>query len=118
MKAKIVHIEAQIIPDQYADTSYLGQAEFEDRNEAFKRGDFSFIGIRLKAGIVLKSKQGYTIVGTEITTPGLWGIEDDSGDEYFESVAKDEEHTLTEMLRALGFKNKAIRKALAKRRSL
>ena len=92
----------EVLHDDNPDTSYLEQDEFVDRLEAFRRGDFAFVGVRLVARIRFETKQGGGIHGPTITTGGLWGIEDDSGEDYFRTVAADETGELEEMLTALG----------------
>ena len=82
--------------DPDPDTSYLEQEEFEERLAAFNRGEFSFVGVRAEAEVVIEGT-----VQT-LTSPGLWGIESDSGEEYIEQVSGEEYHALRDVLLAVG----------------
>jgi hypothetical protein len=89
-------IKVFVLPDEDPDTSYLDQGDFENRKEAFHRGNFSFVGVRAEAEIVVDG-----IIQT-ITSGGLWGIESDSGDEYIKEVAGEEYNDLRKILKTLG----------------
>lgn len=102
MKAKITSAWLEVLPDEDADTSYLDQDEFETRREEYREGSFSFVGVRACAAILFETEQGGWIHGPTVTTPGLWGIEDDSGEDYLREVGADEAAQLPEMLEALG----------------
>ena len=88
-----------VTDDSDADTSYLDQEGlgFEDRREAYHRGDFGFVGLYLEADVLIP--YGADSIISTIRTPGLWSIESDSGESYFRSVAHDEYTILAEMLR-------------------
>jgi len=105
LRAKIERAYIEVVPDEDPDTSYLYQDEpdFSERREAFERGDFSFVGVRAVAEITFETEvsNGW-IHGPKITTPGLWGIESDSGESYFSEVGADEAAQLVDMLHALG----------------
>ena len=88
------------LPDECPDCSYLEQAEFEDRLQEFHNGDFNFVGIR--ASVEIKIPHGSdTVISHRITSPGLWGIESDSGEEYLRQVFKEESDVLSSMLAQL-----------------
>ncbi len=70
--------------------------EFEDRREQYDRGDFSFVGVRVEADVII---DGHVQV---LTSPGLWGIESDSGDEYLREVADEEWQQLRDTLEQIG----------------
>ena len=89
------------LPDECPDSSYLEQDEFEDRLEQFQNGDFDFVGIRASVEIKIPHGTG-TVISHRITSPGLWGIESDSGDEYFRQVFREESEVLSSMLAELG----------------
>lgn len=95
---KVESVEIRVIADQNPDISYLEQEGFEDRLKQFERGDFNFVGVRAVAEVEV----GGTI--QEITSAGLWGIESDSGDEYFRSVGKEEYAQLKEILTSMGIR--------------
>ena len=82
--------------DPDPEVSYLDQDEFEDRRAAFHRGEFGFVGVRVEADVIIQGT-----VQT-LVSPGLWGIESDSGDEYIESVAVEEYGELRKVLTAVG----------------
>ena len=76
------------------------------RMENYNRGDWQMIGIRASAEIVVDG------VCQTITSGGLWGIESDSGADYFSEVGRDELGQLRGLLAELGFSTKAIAKAM------
>ncbi len=85
-----------VLPDEDPDTSFLDQDEFEDRKEAFARGDFSFVGVKAQAEIVVDG------IVQQIVSGGLWGIESDAGDAYIKEVAGEEYTDLRQILKTLG----------------
>ena len=89
-------IRVRVMHDEDPDPSYLDQDEFEDRKEEFERGDFSFVGVRAEADVVIEG-----VVQT-LTSAGLWGIESDSGEEYIEDTALEEYDGLRDILKAVG----------------
>jgi hypothetical protein len=95
-----VTITMEIVPDDCADASYLEQDDFEDRLEAYRRGDFSFVGVRAVAHIRVPYGE-HAEIETTLKSPGLWGIEDDSGGDYFLDVFEGEKLTLLDMLKSL-----------------
>ena len=94
--------DRQIVPDDCPDTSYLEQDEFEDRLEQYRRGEFDFVGVR--AAVEVPLPYGKDRILTRIESPGLWGIESDSGEDYLESVFQEESTILADMLTELGVK--------------
>ncbi len=107
MAATLRKLERQIIPDECPDASYLEQEGlgFEERLAAYQRDEFYFVWIQAVAEIHLPfGSQGVQIIQT-IESPGLWGIEDDSGETYFESVYAEELRTLEAMLAELGVRD-------------
>ena len=93
-------IDRQIVPDDCPDASYLEQNGFEDRLAEYRRGGFDYIGVR--AAVELPIPFGKDRILTRIESPGLWGIESDSGEEYLDSVFQEESAILTDMLAELG----------------
>ena len=103
-----VTFSRQEMDDNDGDTSWLTQdyadvADPEERQrykdqdaarlKAYRAGDWHFIGIRAKALIRVDRYSGKTLNYTvfhEMTSPGLWGIESDSGADYLEEVYKEE----------------------------
>src|SRR5271157_2617685 len=92
-------IEMQVIPDESPDTSYLEQEGFEDRLTEYRARSFGFVGVR--ASVEISIPHGRCSIVQRITSPGLWGIEDDSGTEYLESVFNEEVEILKSMLEEL-----------------
>lgn len=70
------------------------------RHEAFNRGEWDSIGVR--AAVELPIPYGKDRILTRIESPGLWGIESDSGEKYFDSVFQEESNILADMLAELG----------------
>lgn len=94
---KVESMHLRVIPDEDPDTSYLEQDEFDDRLKAYKRGEFNFVGVRAEAQVEIGG------ITQTITSAGLWGIEDDSGDDYLRNdVGKDEYGVLVEILEGIG----------------
>jgi len=95
-RVELQSIVAVVYVDQDADTSYLDQDDFDDRRDAYQRGDFYFVGVRVEAEVVIN---GTT---QTLVSPGLWGIESDSGDAYFLEVANEEYDELRKTLKTVG----------------
>lgn len=77
--------EARIVRDDNPDTSYLDQTDqadgidFSARKRQYKRGKFYF------CGVIVKQYQEEE----EVRSCSLWGIESDSGADYFRNVANE-----------------------------
>ncbi len=70
------------------------------RIQAWRDGDWHFIGVQAEATVhVIRNGVGreYTL-----TSPGLWGIESDSGVEYLRDVFEEEKSELVNDLKAFG----------------
>lgn len=95
--------DRQVIPDSSPDPSYLEQEGFEDRLAEYRRGEFGYVGVRASVEVQIPNRNlGYYVQRFE--SPGLWGIESDSGEDYFNEVFIEEEAILADMLEALGVK--------------
>ena len=94
-----VEFVRDIVPDELPDASYLEQEGWEDRLEAYQAGEFGFVGIQAVAKIRIPYGKDWIL--NEVRSPGLWGIEDDSGEDYFESVYEEELNVLRDMLKSL-----------------
>ena len=94
-----------VIDDENPETSYLYQTkkdgvDFSERLAEYKRGDFSFVGIR--ASVCLDIPHGgYTIIQV-VESPGVWGVESDSDSDYITSLYDDECNVLVSMLETMG----------------
>ena len=91
----------EVIPDSDPDTSYLEQKEFGKRLRQYRAGQFAYVGIRAKVELSIPHGRD-TFITQTIHSPGLWGIEDDFGDEYLDSVYADECDVLASMLTEMG----------------
>lgn len=88
-----------IIGDENPDVSYLEQEGFEERLAAYRNGDFGFIGIR--ASVQISIPHGKCFILQSFESPGLWGIESDSDNDYLKSVGEEEKDVLADMLGAM-----------------
>lgn len=89
--------------DDNADVSYLDQEEFEQRREAFRNGDFSFVGVFARVTVFIPCANGKDKIIHDVRSPGVWGIET-GDDDYLSQVFDEECATLEHMLTALGVK--------------
>lgn len=87
--------------DSDPDLSYLEQEDFgeegQERLRQFYRGDVWCEGVWANAEVVIGG------VIQRIRSGGLWGIESDSGKEYFNEVAQEELNDLKAILMEMGF---------------
>jgi len=88
-----------------------------ERMESLNNGNWSYIGIRAEAEIVLpyqvnkgcvRGHEVYAYLTQTLGSGGLWGIESDSERSYFEEVKGEELSQLKGSLRTLGFSARAI----------
>jgi len=86
--------------DEYPDTSWLDDAADRERLDAFREGSWHLLGIQAAANVLIPL--GCHFVTQTVTSPGLWGIESDSGAAYLDEVYADECESLAAMLRAIG----------------
>lgn len=94
------NVRTLIVADMDPDPSYLEQEGFEKRLASYNRGEWAFVGVKVAADVKIPHGPHGWIVHT-FESPGLWGVEDDSDDSYFEEIAGDERYILREMLEAL-----------------
>jgi hypothetical protein len=71
-----------------------------ERLRAFQGNEWHFIGVRAKA--IVEVVQAQTAVRYEFLSPGLWGVESDSDEEYLKSVFEDECEILKNDLALIG----------------
>ncbi len=84
----------------FQDPDYRQQDEA--RLAAWRNEDWHFVGIRARATIKLPHGSNPECWTTsELLSPGLWGIESDSGDDYFRQVFDEEREILIGMLASL-----------------
>jgi hypothetical protein len=115
-RAALDSVEIELVPDEMPDVSWLTDpsryegepdaakyaAQDAERLDAFNRGDWIMVGVRLRATVDLAPDDDGRISTIEITTPGLWGVESDSGENYFREIAADETAYLRDDLAAIG----------------
>lgn len=94
--AELQSVRVVIEEDADPDVSYLEQDEFEDRLEAYKGGEFHFIGVRIEAEVSIADT-----VQT-LTSPGLWGVESDTDEAGLDQIAGDEWEALRAVLKTIG----------------
>jgi hypothetical protein len=78
------------------------RAQDQARLDAWRAGEWHFLGVRARATI--KVPHGINLqcwITSELLSPGLWGIESDSGNEYFLQVYQEEREILIAMLASL-----------------
>lgn len=84
--------------DQYPDLTLLADAD-EDRRAAYERDDWYFLGVQARAIVtIVTSGAGITYT---LESAGLWGIESDSDEAYFDEVFEAEKQDLQDDLRRL-----------------
>lgn len=94
-------------PDLSHLTDHLCGAEYaEQDNErlaAYERGAWCMVGIRAECVYLLDAGTIPTsAIMQTLTSGGLWGIESDSGEEYFKEVANEEINSLKRYCDQLG----------------
>jgi hypothetical protein len=110
MNTRIAEIDFEMVVQDDPDShpkDYLFQdpryrEEDQARLDAWRSGDWSFVGVRAKA--ILRFPYGTNPVcwtTSELLSPGLWSVESDSGDDYFRQVYEDERQTLAGILASL-----------------
>lgn len=116
MTKEIESILCQQIFDDDGDISYLQQYDINSKNpderqnakqdkkrlEAYYNNEWHFVGVQAVAEIRI---DGLLQI---ISSAGLWGIESDSSDEYFDEVFEEEKEQLKDVLLQLGFTEKQI----------
>lgn len=106
---KLESIRVVVEHDPDPDASYLEQDEFEERLAAYKNGEFTFVGVRAEADVTIEG------VAQTLTSAGLWGIESDSGEEYFEEVAVEEYDSLRKVLKTVGVPTSELPQTIERR---
>ena len=84
----------------YQDPDYRDQDD--TRLAAWRQDEWHFVGICARATIKIPyGVNPQCWITAELQSPGLWGIESDSGDDYFREVYQEERDVLTAMLASL-----------------
>jgi hypothetical protein len=94
--AELRALRAIVEEDPDPDVSYLAQEDLAERRAAHERGEFGFCGVRVEADVLIE--------GTEQTlmSPGLWGVENDLGDDELDQLVAEEWSALRNVLKAVG----------------
>ena len=100
MIVKRSEFQRVVSEDPIPDHSWLEQEGFEDRLAAYKRGEFHLVGVQAK--VELRVPYGADFICVSLSPPGVWGIESDAGEEYFDEVFKQECDVLADMITAIG----------------
>jgi hypothetical protein len=98
----VVEHDPQSHPRDYLfqDPEYCEQDEA--RLNAWRKGDWHFVSVRAKATIKLPHGSNPDCwITSELLSPGLWSVESDSGDEFFQEVYREERAILAGMLDSL-----------------
>jgi hypothetical protein len=86
-------------PKDYLFQDPLYCEQDEARFNAWRKGDWYFVGVRAKATIKLPYGTNPDCwITSELLSPGLWSVESDSGDAYFRQVYEEEREILAGML--------------------
>ena len=107
-KASGVHVtfERLLIDDpDSSPADYLFQDEDyreqdQARLDAFHAGEWNMLGVRAVAHVQIVRDGHGTMFSIE--SPGVWGVESDSGDEYLNSLYEEEKAELMANLKTLG----------------
>ena len=116
MTKEIESISCQQIFDVDGDISWLQQYDINSKDseerkyalqdkkrlEAYYNDEWYFIGIQAVAEIRING------ISQTISSGGLYGIESDSGNEYFDEVLEEQKEELKDNLLELGFTEKEI----------
>lgn len=94
--AELRAIRVIVEEDPDPDTSYLDQDDFEERRAAYKAGEFRFVGVRAEAEVVIEETDQV------LSSPGLWGIESDLGEEDLDRIVSEEWAALRSVLKTVG----------------
>jgi hypothetical protein len=81
------------------------------RYEDYNRGEWGCIGIKAEADVLIQTptmKINKCWISKEFGSGGLWGIESDSGPDYFKEVVLEELEELKEILKEIGIPEKEI----------
>ena len=99
-RKKLVDTESDPREYLFQDEDY--RQEDQARLDAWKNNDWYFVGVRAKAEIRIPNGVNEDCwILSSMETPGLWAIESDSDETYFEEVYQEEKATLLEMLESL-----------------
>ena len=93
---KLSDITMELLPDSEENSLCLADS---DRLEQYEKGYWSFVGVVAK--VYIKIPFGSDCIGHVVESPGLWGIESDSSEDFLDTVFKDQREILMNMLKHL-----------------
>lgn len=117
--ATITAVRLVLAPDEDPDLSYLDDDEHAEadaaQGAAARRAAYgdSWEMVSIQARATVRVDAGTYGISTDVASPGLYGIESDSGPDYFDVIGTEELSTLGTMLTAFGFTPDAIAAAFA-----
>lgn len=82
---------------EYGDQDY-------ERFMQIERGDVWFYGVRAQVTFLIPTQWANNFIIETLDSPGLWGVESDSGDDYFEEIFQEEKGQLIHVLESMGVK--------------
>jgi hypothetical protein len=98
----VIHHDPVADPRDYLFQDPIYRQEDQARLDAWLNDEWHFVGIRAKGRISIPyGTNTKSWILSEIHSPGLWGIESDSGDPYFQQVFEEEREILIDMLEGL-----------------
>ena len=118
MPLEIRGVYLEVVHDPDADLSWLEQTPRQlgsleaavwnrRRLQALERGEWEPVGVRLVADVALIIGGGET-QRCRFLTPGIWSVESDSGDDYFQAIADEDAPMLADDLGEVGFPESEI----------
>ena len=100
--AMMISADHDANPNDYLFQDPDYRQEDQRRLKAWQSGDWHFIGVRAKARIKIPyGTNPECWITSEMFSPGLWGIESDSGEAHVQQVYQDERDILLDMLTSL-----------------
>lgn len=120
--AKVEGVRIRRATDHNPDLSYLKDADRysdvpsaeaeryreadRDRLRDYEQGEWEMLGVQAiaKVRLHLSTHPGGTLQGFEVYSPGLWGVESDSSEEYLASIEREQRDELADILAAIGLR--------------
>jgi hypothetical protein len=101
----VVEADPGSTPEDYLFQDPEYKEQDQERLDAFNRGDWSMVGVRAEVEVA--------IAGTvqTIRTPGVWAVESDSSQSYFNELGTQEYAELLVILAEMGIPKNRVPKA-------
>jgi hypothetical protein len=97
---RVIQHDVSAHPSDYLFQDEDYREQDQARLDAWKRDEWSFIGIRARATVLVV--RGGTGTYYTITSVGRWSIASDSNEEYLSEIFAEEREVLLDDLRAMG----------------